>query len=117
MNQRKAGALLGYINIIAKNLVNLIYTPMLLAFIGQADYGVFQTSNSFVFSLTILSVGFSQAYVRFYMQRKINGTEGDIRELNGMYIAFYAVISLIALAIGLVFASNVTVFFLRELHG
>ena len=111
MNQRKAGALLGYINIIVKNLVNLIYTPMLLAFVGQADYGVFQTSNSFVFSLSILSVGFSQAFVRFFMQRKINGTEEDIRELNGMYIAFYAVISLIALAIGLVFAGNVKVLF------
>ena len=110
-SQRKAGALLGYVNIIVKNLVNLVYTPMLLAYVGQADYGVFQTSNSFVFTLTILSVGFSQAYVRFFMLRKINGTEDDIRELNGMYIAFYSVISLIALAIGLAFASNVGLFF------
>lgn len=110
-SQRKIGVLLGYINIIVKNIVNLIYTPLLLAFVGQADYGVFQTSNSFVFSLTLLSVGFSQAYVRFYTQRKINGTEEDIRELNGMYVAFYAVISLIALVIGLVFANNVTLFF------
>ena len=110
-SQRKAGAVLGYVNIIVKNLVNLVYTPMLLAFVGQADYGVFQTSNSFVFSLTILSVGFSQAYVRFFMLRKINGTEDDIRELNGMYIAFYSVISLIALAIGLAFAGNVGLFF------
>lgn len=111
MNQRKAGVFLGYINIIAKNLVNLIYTPMLLAFVGQADYGVFQASSSFVFSLTILSIGFSQTYVRFFMQRKINGTDQDIRVLNGMYITFYALISFIALALGLVFASNVALFF------
>lgn len=39
-SQRKAGAILGYLNIIVKNLVNLIYTPMLLSFVGQADYGV-----------------------------------------------------------------------------
>lgn len=50
-SQRKAGALLGYANILAKNLVNLVYTPMLLSYVGQADYGVFQSSNSFVFSL------------------------------------------------------------------
>ena len=30
-SQRKAGALLGYANILAKNLVNLVYTPMLLS--------------------------------------------------------------------------------------
>ena len=35
--QRKTGALLGYANIIAKNLVNIIYVPLLLHFIGQAD--------------------------------------------------------------------------------
>ena len=40
VSQRKAGAILGYANIIVKNLVNLVYTPMLLAFVGQADYGV-----------------------------------------------------------------------------
>lgn len=57
-SQRKAGVMLGYLNIVVKNLVNLVYTPMLLAFVGQADYGVYQTSNSFVFSLTLLTFGF-----------------------------------------------------------
>ena len=65
VSQRKTGAILGYANIIVKNLVNLVYTPMLLAFVGQADYGVYQTSNSFVFSLTLLTFGFSEAYIRF----------------------------------------------------
>lgn len=48
-SQRKAGALLGYANILVKNLVYLVYTPMLLHFVGQTDYGVYQSSNSFVF--------------------------------------------------------------------
>ena len=59
VSQRRAGVVLGYANIIVKNLVNLVYTPMLLSFVGQADYGVYQTSYSFVFSLTLLSFGFS----------------------------------------------------------
>ena len=110
-SQRRAGAILGYTNIIVKNLVNLVYTPMLLSFVGQADYGVFQTSNSFVFSLTILSFGFSDAYIRFYMRRKINGDEGDIRSLNGIYLTLYVVICGAALALGLLFAANVGTFF------
>lgn len=105
-SQRRAGVALGYANIIAKNLVNLVYTPMLLSFVGQANYGVYQSCNSFVFSLTLLSFGFSQAYVRFYMQRKAHGTEGDIRRLNGVYLVLYAVVSVAALVIGLAFAAN-----------
>lgn len=110
-SQRKIGALLGYANIAVKNLVNLVYTPMLLAFVGQADYGVFQTSNSFVFSLTLLSFGFSQAYVRFYTLKKAKGGADGIRHLNGMYLLLYLGVCAIALALGFAFAANVGLFF------
>lgn len=43
-SQKKAGAILGYLNIGVKNLVNLIYVPLLLHFLGQGDYGVYQMS-------------------------------------------------------------------------
>lgn len=110
-SQRKAGAILGYANIIIKNLVNLVYTPMLLAFVGQADYGVFQTSNSFVFSLSLLTFGFSEAYIRFYTLRRAHGTEGDVRQLNGMYLVLYIGVCAVALTLGLFFSANVQAFF------
>ena len=110
-SQRKTGALLGYANIVVKNLVNLVYTPMLLVFVGQADYGVYQTANSFVFSLTLLTFGFSEAYVRFYTQKRTRGDEEDIRALNGMYLILYVVVCCVALGLGLVFAANVGTFF------
>lgn len=110
-SQRQVGVILGYANIIVKNLVNLIYTPMLLSFVGQADYGVYQSCYSFVFSLTLLSFGFSQAYVRFYTQRKIHGTDGDIRRLNGVYLVLYIIVSAAALALGLAFAANTRAIF------
>lgn len=103
-SQRRAGVVLGYANIVVKNLVNLVYTPMLLSFVGQADYGVYQTSNSFVFSLSLLSFGFSQAYVRFYTQKRARGE--DVRGLNGVYLVLYAVVSVAAFLLGLAFAAS-----------
>ena len=103
-SQRRAGVVLGYANIAVKNLVNLVYTPMLLSFVGQADYGVYQTSSSFVFSLTLLSFGFSQAYVRFYMQKRVRGE--DVRGLNGVYLVLYSVVSVVAFLLGLAFAAS-----------
>lgn len=103
-SQRRAGVVLGYINIVVKNLVNLVYIPMLLSFVGQADYGVYQTSNSFVFSLSLLSFGFSQAYVRFYTQKRTHGE--DVRGLNGVYFVLYAVVSVAAFLLGLAFAAS-----------
>lgn len=103
-SQRRAGVVLGYANIVVKNLVNLVYTPMLLSFVGQADYGVYQTSNSFVFSLSLLSFGFSQAYVRFYTQKRAHGE--DVRVLNGVYLVLYSVVSAAALLLGFGFAAS-----------
>lgn len=113
LSQRKAGILLGYVNVIAKSLVNLVYTPLLLSFTGQDDYGVYQSCYSFVFSLTLLSFGFSQAYVRFYAQRKAGGSEEGIWRLNGVYLVLYSGISAFALILGLIFAANAEAVFSR----
>lgn len=106
-SQRRVGALLGYASILAKNLVNLAYTPMLLSFIGKGDYGVFEMANSTVYSLTLLTFGFSGAYARFYMQRAAKNNQADIRRLNGMYLMLYAVISIAALILGAVLTAGV----------
>lgn len=113
VSQRKAGVLLGYTNIVVKNLVSLVYTPMLLRFVGKADYGVYQSSYSFVFSLTLLTFGFSEAYVRFYMKERAKGDDHGIRRLNGMYLLLYTMVSLIALGVGLIFAANTERVFAR----
>ncbi|KAB5763745.1 hypothetical protein GA730_09730, partial [Bifidobacterium adolescentis] len=91
-SQKKIGALLGYANILVKNLVNLIYVPLLLHYLGQGDYGVFQMTNSVVFALTLLSAGFYGSYVRFYMRERAAGGLDDglgVRRLNGMFLLVY----------------------------
>ncbi len=100
VNQRKAGVLLGYVNIFAKNIVNLMYTPLLLYFLGQNDYGIFQMTNSVVFALTLLSAGFSGSYVRFYMKHKTRNEGEQIKKLNGMYMLFYIGICIICVVVG-----------------
>ena len=110
-SQRKTGALLGYANILAKNLVNLLYVPLLLHFLGQGDYGVFQMTNSVVFALTLLSAGFYGSYVRFYMQEKTHGTETGIRRLNGMFLLVYLTIVCLCLIGGTLLTLNVEHFF------
>lgn len=107
ISQRKAGALLGYVNVIAKNLVNLLYVPLLLHFLGQGDYGVFQMTNSVVFALSLLSAGFYGSYVRFYMQELAHGTEAGIRRLNGMFLLVYVVVTCLCLIGGIVLVANV----------
>ncbi|MDD6461237.1 MAG: lipopolysaccharide biosynthesis protein [Bifidobacteriaceae bacterium] len=106
-SQKKAGAILGYLNIGAKNLVNLIYVPLLLHFLGQGDYGVYQMTASVTFALTLLEAGFSGAYVRFYMRKNAKDDEAGIRELNGIFFLTYLAVALLCLVGGAVLVANV----------
>lgn len=110
INQKKNGALLGYANILTKNLVNLIYVPILLHFLGQANYGVFQMTNSVVFALTLLSAGFYGSYVRFYMRERATGCGDDgpgVRRLNGMFLLVYLLVAIVCLVGGMLMVINV----------
>lgn len=107
ISQRKLGAGLSYINIFAKNIVNFIYTPFLLKFIGQADYGLFQMTNSVIVSLSLLSMGFSSAYIKFYFNYRVKDDDEKIKKLNGTYLLLFMFISVAALIIGFVLVFNV----------
>ncbi|MCH1661445.1 oligosaccharide flippase family protein [Enterococcus faecium] len=110
-NQRRAGAVLSYLNIILKNVINFLYVPLLLRLVGQADYGLFQMTNSVTSSLTILSMGLSSAYVKFYIEYKTKNNEEEIRNLNGLYLVLFILIGIISLIIGLVLVLNISSLF------
>ncbi|MEG0292984.1 lipopolysaccharide biosynthesis protein [Enterococcus sp.] len=105
--ERRNGAFLAYLNIILKNLVILVYTPFLLKYLGQAEYGLYQMANSVIMSLGLLSMGFSSAYVRFYIRYKTAEDEKGIKSLNGMYLLLFIFIGIVALLIGTILVVNI----------
>lgn len=116
MGQRKTGALLSYLNIIFKNIVNFLYTPFLLRYVGQADYGLFQMTNSVIMSLSLLSMGFSSAYVRFYMLYKVHNYATKIKKLNSLYLIIFSLISIVSLIIGFLLIVNLDSIYGKKLN-
>lgn len=115
-SQRKSGAILSYTNIILKNIITFMYTPFLLKYIGQGDYGLFQMTNSVITSLSLLSMGFSSAYVRFYIKYRTNKEYNNIKKLNGMYLLMFCLIGILAIIIGVVLVLNVQNIFNLNTH-
>ncbi|WEV69111.1 oligosaccharide flippase family protein [Bifidobacterium sp. ESL0775] len=113
--ERSRGALLGYANIVINSGINLLYTPVLIRMLGQSDYGVFQMTNSVIQALTILSMGFDSAYVKFYSDYVAHQRKDRVRQLNGMYLIIFLCIALLATLCGLVLLRNVDFLFSRGL--
>lgn len=101
MKQIKKGALLSYINIILKNLVNIFYTPLLIHLAGQNNFGIYQLTAQTIATLSLLSMGFSGAYIHFFWIEKKKG-EKYVRRLNGTYVKMFFVVAMLALIAGTV---------------
>lgn len=109
-NQRKAGVILSYITQLVQVLTGLIYTPIMLHLLGQSEYGLYQLVNSVVSYLSLLSLGFSASYMRFYSRIKANHSD-DEANLNGMFMIIFGIISVICIICGIVMISNITSIF------
>ena len=47
MSERKKGAILSYIQVVLSVAVSVIYVPVLLRYLGQSEYGLYQIVGSF----------------------------------------------------------------------
>ena len=107
MNQLRVGAVLSYINIIATVVVGLIYTPIMLRLLGQAEYGLYALIGSVVGYLSILDMGLGNTIVRYISQNRVLGDKKAESELNGLFLAVYFFIGCITVFIGIALYINI----------
>lgn len=74
MNQRRWGAILSYVNIIATIVVGLVYTPIMLRLLGQSEYGLYSLMGSLVGYLSVLDMGLGNTIVRYTAKNRADGT-------------------------------------------
>lgn len=111
MNQRKAGAMLSYIYLIVHSITTFIYTPFLLKYLGQSEYGLYALSISIMSYLTMLDLGFGNAMVKFVSKFKALKKPKEEHLINGLFMVFYTVIGIITIFLGFILYKNVNLIF------
>lgn len=107
INQLKAGAILSYISIGIKYTILLFFTPIMLRLLGQSEYGLYNLVSSVISYLGLLNFGLASAYVRYFSLYKTKNDESDIAKLNGMYLAVFIIIGVVALIAGIILILNI----------
>lgn len=110
-NQRKAGIILAYLTQGITIVTGLIYTPIMIALLGENEYGLYQLVASVVSYMSLLSLGFGNAYNRFYARICCQGSEREVSRLNGMFLTIFLVISGVCLVCGFVMTENIEIIF------
>ena len=88
-NQIKIGSLLSYFQLVIGVIIQLVYTPIMIRFLGQSEYGLYNTVASTISMLSILSLGFNSGYIRYYSIYKKKEDDISIEKLNGLYIFIF----------------------------
>lgn len=109
LNQRKVGVVLNYISKVIQILTGLLYTPIMLQCLGQSEYGTYQLVYSVISYLSILSLGMTGAYNRFYYRYKVKKDEESIAKLNGLFLVVFLFISFVSIICGVVIHSNIEI--------
>lgn len=106
-NQRKSGAILSYISIIASTLVQLLYTPLLIKMMGQSEYGLYSLVSSIIGYLTVLDLGFGNAIIVYTAKYRAQGKVEEEKKLHGMFFVIFCIIGVVAGILGLLLYFNV----------
>lgn len=105
-NELKLGAILSYVSLFLGTLIQILYTPIMLRMLGQAEYGLFTLANSVIGYLGVLEFGMGNAIIRYTAKyRAENNKEGE-QNLNGMFMVIYSVIAVVVVISGMLLVEN-----------
>ena len=109
-NQLKAGVMLSYITTAVSIAIQLVYMPVMIRLLGQSEYGLYSLVSSVVSYLSLFSLGFSGAYMRFFA-RSCDDKE-KTASLNGLFLILFSVLAALVLICGIVLGC-----FLKQIFG
>lgn len=111
IDQLKAGAFLSFFQMALGSLVVLFYTPVMIRELGKSEYGLYNTVASTVSMLSILNLGLSSGYIRFYTRYNQKKDYDSIYRLNGIFLLIFTAIGCIAFLCGIFLSNNLKLVF------
>lgn len=102
MNGRKEGILLSYFNIALQVVIGFLYVPILLHYIGQSEYGLYQLMGSLIAYFSIMDFGLSAAVIRFYAKYRALKDSIGMENILAISVRGYGAVTILALAIGFI---------------
>ena len=117
VNELKAGALLSYVNLAITCVIPLLYTPIMLRILGQAEYGLYSLSNSVTSYLSMLNFGMGSAIIRYVAKARAEGDKEEVEKTVGLFAVIYMVLALLVIVVGFTLTFFADTWFAKGLTG
>ena len=104
---KRQAAIISYVTIAVNLIYGVVLTPFIIRALGQGEYGVYTLSNSIISYLSLFQFGFSDTFIRYYIQYKIKEDDRKVEELSGMFAIIFLIIAAAVLLAGIVLLHNI----------
>lgn len=101
-NERKIGILLSYIKVVLSVLINIVYVPILLHYLGKSEYGLYQIVGSFFSYITVFESCMASGVMRNYCNALGEGNNELAMDTLSTAHRIYRIMSLLMIGIGIV---------------
>lgn len=110
-NQLKIGIILNYINIGIGNIIPILYTPIMLDLLGQAEYGLYKLSANITSYLSLISLGIGAAVTRYLIKAKIESGKEAEEKVLGLFMVIFQVIAIVSFVVGMILSWNLHIWY------
>lgn len=114
-SQLKTGVILNYLNMGLGNLIPIFYTPIMLALLGQNEYGLYKLSSSLTSYLSLISLGIGSAVTRYLIKARTEEGKEAEEKILGLFMAIFQVIAIITFIVGVILIFNLNVWYENSL--
>lgn len=111
----KVGAILNYVIILLTAISGLLYTPFMLRYLGQSEYGLYMLMGSLVGYISVLDFGLHNTIYRFVAKYQNEGNNKEQENFLASCFIIYGAISILVLIVGVVLYSNLEYIFSKSL--
>lgn len=115
--ERRTGVVLSYIQVILNVLVNIIYVPVLLHYLGQSEYGLYQIVGSFFSYVTVFESCMSAGVLRNYCNALGKQDEQLAREILSTARSIYRLMAAGMTGLGVVVILGFRAFYASSFTG
>lgn len=117
INELKAGAILSYVNLGISCVIPLLYTPIMLELLGQAEYGIYSLSNSVISYLSLLNFGMGSAVSRYVVKCRAENDKDGVERVTGLFTLIYMALAVLVCIVGFLLTFSADRFFSKGLTG
>lgn len=110
-SQLKIGVILNYLNMGLGNLIPIFYTPIMLALLGQNEYGLYKLSSSLTSYLSLISLGIGSAVTRYLIKARTEEGKEAEEKILGLFMAIFQVIAIVTFIIGVILVFNLSIWY------